>query len=857
MSRFNKSTVAISVLAAMISLSSCIVSAGGVADVEAIKASAWWDIVQKSIYEQDYEITWHENAAEMSAVNRGSNLRVSFADNCIEIAPLSGNSDWRWSYTLTDFGREGALESAAQPARTAQGREVRYVRPGLTEWYRNGTGGIEQGYIVTERPAGKGALVLRGTFSGDLEARMTPDGQAVSFFMRDEEALRCGKLLVMDADGTKLQSKFALEGQSLSIVINDEGRYPIYIDPILETPSWTAESNQAGALFGCSVAGAGDVNHDGYDDVIVGAFKYDNEGRAYVYHGGPLGLAVTPSWTAEGNQRGACFGISVAGAGDVNGDGYDDVIVGAHAYNKSETETNTGRAFVFLGSDTGVADTPCWTADGDQNDCLLGYSVAGAGDVNGDGYDDVIIGAHGYDAPEAAEGRAYVYHGSASGPSPEPSWIHEPDRRCAYFGRSVAGAGDVNGDGYDDVIVGGFMNEEENDIDEGLAFVFLGSDTGIVDTFCWTADDEQFDTGFGNSVAGAGDVNGDGYDDIIVGAYAYDNPDEFNEGTAYVYLGSDSGTVDTFSWMAESDQASAWFGYSVAGIGDVNCDGYDDVIVGAYGYDHPTSNEGRAYVFCGSAAGLSATPSRTAESDANGALFGVSVAGAGDVNGDGRADVIVGAQGYSNPEEEEDEGRAYLYLNDCGCVAVMLQHFASIWRDGHAEVTWILQDAGTPWNLTFEISRREVPGGPFAPIPNPDIAREKNQFTLRDYSIEPGGAYTYRVAIFEDGKAAASFETDLQTPALPLALHQNHPNPFNPVTTIGYSLPSASHVTLEIYDVSGRRIARLVNETQKGGAHTIEWGGLDEQGNPACSGIYIYRLKAGKEVISHKMVLLR
>ncbi|MCX5752115.1 MAG: FG-GAP-like repeat-containing protein [Candidatus Krumholzibacteria bacterium] len=659
-----------------------------------------------------------------------------------------------------------------------------------------------------------------------------------------------------DSGEATAQSQITLEGVSPLVTINNDGRSPVHFNALLIAPLWTAESNQAGANFGWPVASAGDVNGDGYEDIIIGANKYDDtvmdEGRVYVYYGGPLGPEISPSWMAEGNQWGACFGISVAGIGDVNGDEYDDVIIGAHGYNKSAAETNTGRAFVYLGSEEGLADTPCWTADGDQIDCYLGFSVAGAGDVNGDGYDDIIIGAPGYDDAKGGEGRAYVYYGGVSGPSATPSWVGIIDQERAHFGRSVAGAGDVNKDGYDDVIVGGFM-DEDNLIDQGTAYVFLGSDTGVVDTPCWTADDEQVDTGFGLSVAGAGDVNGDGYDDVIVGAYAYDNG-EFNEGTAYVFYGSDSGTVDTCSWMAESDQESAWFGFSVAGVGDVTCDGYDDVMVGAYGYDNGQSNEGRAYIYCGGLAGLSATPIWTTESNQNYARLGVSVAAAGDVNRDGYGEVIIGALDYS--DQEVHEGKAYVY-SFCDCIAVMLQQYASTWQGDHAEVTWILADASTSRNLTFEITRRKTPGEPFTLINNPDIVREGNQFTLRDRSVEPGRAYTYRVAIFEDGRAAASFEVDLETPAQLLALHQNHPNPFNPVTTIGYSLPSASYVTLEIYDVSGRRIARLVNEAQKGGAHTIEWAGLDEKGNPVSSGTYIYRLKAGKEVISRKMILLR
>ena len=701
--------------------------------------------------------------------------------------------------------------------------------------------GMEQGFTVSERPEGAGILVPSGDLSESIEARTTPDGRPGSFLRGEEEVPSRGEPLVTDAGGTRPPSSLTLE-------------CPGCIHP---DPSWWAESDQAGAKFGWRVSFAGDVNGDGYDDVIVGAPLYDDpfldEGRAYVYHGGPAGFEDTASWTKSGGQQTARLGLSVAGAGDVNGDGYDDIIVGAYAYNTAETERNRGRVRVYLGSSSGAVDTFCWETCGDQDQCMFGYAVAGAGDVNGDGYDDIIIGAHGYDIIESGEGRAYIFHGGAAGPSPSPSWIGEIAWAHAQFGVSVDGAGDVNGDGYDDVIVGAFMYEPLP-IDEGNAFVFLGSDTGVVDDFCWMVEDEQEDTGLGWSVAGAGDVNGDGFDDVIVGAFWYDKPDT-NEGTAYLFLGGSTGPVDTFSWMAEGDQEHAWFGCSVDGAGDLNDDGYDDVIVGAYGYNNLGSNEGRAYAYLGGAGGLSTIPCWIAEGNRNYVRFGNWVAGGGHVNGDEYADIVVGAFEYSNPEEEE--GRVYLYFGCYEGVAVMIRHFASAWRDDHAEITWALRDPGSQEELTFDIARRPNPGGRFTPLRDPDIAREGERFTLRDYSIEPGGAFTYRVTILEDGEAAASFEVDLDTPAYSLMLHQNHPNPFNPVTTISYYLPAAAHVTLDIYDVSGRRIARLVDETQSGGSHTIDWRGLDQKGNPASSGTYIYRIRAGKEVLSRKMILLR
>jgi hypothetical protein len=435
---------------------------------------------------------------------------------------------------------------------------------------------------------------------------------------------------------------------------------------------WTAESNQASAYFGYSVATAGDVNGDGYADVIVGADGYDNgqtnEGAAFVYHGSANGLSVAADWTAESNQASAAFGRSVATAGDVNGDGYDDIIVGAYKFDNGET--NEGGIFVYHGSATGLS-TVYGTAEGNQVNAYFGYSVATAGDVNGDGYADVIIGADSYNNGESYEGAAFVYHGSAAGltgfipcqlPTISSDWMAEGDQENAYFGRSVSTAGDVNGDGFADVIVGAgrYTNGQSY---EGAAFVYHGSASGLSTTADWTAEGNQNGAFFGDSVGTAGDVNGDGYADVIVGAYHYENGDA-QEGAAFVYHGSANGLSVAANWTAESDQYWAHFGCSVGTAGDVNGDGYTDVIVGVRDYDNPQIQEGAAFVYYGSVTGLSPSAGWVVDSDQDGANFGQSVATAGDVNGDGYSDVIVGAYLYDNGQSSE--GRAFVFYGNEG-----------------------------------------------------------------------------------------------------------------------------------------------------------------------------------------------
>ncbi|MEI8256937.1 MAG: integrin alpha, partial [Deltaproteobacteria bacterium] len=193
----------------------------------------------------------------------------------------------------------------------------------------------------------------------------------------------------------------------------------------------------ANGTFGQSVASAGDVNGDGFADMVVGAWGASSYvGRAYVYLGSATGLATSPATTLTGVSRG-----SVASAGDVNGDGFADVVAGSVG-----ASGQPGRADVYLGSATGLTTSPATSLTGpDGADGRFGRSVASAGDVNGDGYADVVVGA---DGVSSNTGRAHVYLGSATGLATAPATsLTGPDGTDGWFGWSVASAGDLNGDG--------------------------------------------------------------------------------------------------------------------------------------------------------------------------------------------------------------------------------------------------------------------------------------------------------------------------------------------------------------------------------------------------------------------------
>jgi len=419
----------------------------------------------------------------------------------------------------------------------------------------------------------------------------------------------------------------------------------------------TGASN--GDEFGVSVASAGDVNGDGFADVIVGADHNDaggtDAGRAYVYYGG-VGPDAIADLVLTGEAAGDWFGHSVACAGDVNGDGYADLIVGAP--HNGAGGINAGRAYVYYGG-PGADNVPDLVLTGVAAGDLFGQSVAGAGDLNGDGYADVIVGAPGNDAGGADAGRAYVFYGGPGADS-TPDLVMTGAAAGDNFGSSVASAGDVNRDGYADLIVGAPLNDAGGNA-AGRAYVYFGgsSPDNVPDlTLTGVA---AFDR-FGNSVAGAGDVNGDGYGDVIVGASSH----SVGIGQAYVFYGGlapDSAPDLTLSNPSLTNPTTLVdFGISV-GAGDVNGDGYSDLIVSTL--DGTGQHIGKAFVYYGGAS-ADAVPDLTIEGESKSNGFGWSAASAGDVNGDGFADIVVGADaafaGDTGP------GRAYVFVYERGAL---------------------------------------------------------------------------------------------------------------------------------------------------------------------------------------------
>lgn len=436
----------------------------------------------------------------------------------------------------------------------------------------------------------------------------------------------------------------------------------------------------AGAGTTYSVA-AGDLNHDGYDDLIVG----NSATEAFVVFGGsslPSEVLVStldgssgfqvPTATFPGRSH-----VSVSGGGDINGDGIDDLIMAGSSIDL--LSERRGGAFAVFGHDGGfpaVVDTAALDGangfkiknlpigDGWRGVGGPQSGISFAGDINGDGYEDFVIGTASVHtgASGGNSGAAFVVFGQAGGFNPELDLkyldgtdgfrLDHTEDTQDEAGSVVSAAGDINGDGYDDLMIGAWQDE-----DGGSTFVVFGHAgpypaTGDLDALMDGTNGFRFSGGdkihAGLSLAAAGDINGDGYDDVVIGSWI--KPGKEEPGSAYVLLGH----AGTFSAVVDADSLDGSNGFRIAGLpgsglgwavssaGDFDADGFADLLIAASGED---GGAGAAYVVFGTAAGFASTID-VSELDGNDGIrltgAGRAVSAAGDVNGDGLDDLIVG-----------------------------------------------------------------------------------------------------------------------------------------------------------------------------------------------------------------------
>jgi hypothetical protein len=633
--------------------------------------TSWTQQIQRVIEAAEYR--FGPTAEGFVAANREGDMRSFFAPDGVAVQPRVDGEAWRLEMRLQRWGRPGDPRSVAarrpqlgacpDPERIdAHGRCLRrleYRRAGMTEWYVNGPEGLEFGFDVLERPAGDGWLSFRLGLQG-LDA--SAERASVLLSQGDAPRLRVDRLLAWDADGRGLVARMELVEGDLRIEVDDRGaRYPVVVDPhIAPEPEWLMSSGVAGGTMGIALD-AGDVNGDGQPDAVVGVPGFDggqfSEGTAFVFLGNGSSFNTAADWSFETDQPFGFVGMSVAAA-RVDADAFADVIVGASQYD--DGEVNEGAVFVFHGSAGGPSATEDLLLQMDQADAAFGKVVEAVGDLNGDGFGDVAVGVPNWDVAGAGseEVAVFVYLGSAAGLPSAPDWQALGENVFDRFGTAVSGAGDVNEDGFQDLVVSAPGIDGPSLADVGRVYLYEGSGTGPGTTAAWTVDGAVESGDFGRSVDGAGDVNADGHVGLVVGSPLYSNG-QVHEGAVFLYEG-DGLTLSTVpDWTVEANQHAAHLGHSVIGAGDLNGDGFGDLAMSAPLSSGSGPWEGAVFVYPGQRVVGPGIVRRELRVDQAYGSFGYHLAAAGDVNADGFDDLLVGGINLGSPA---GAGVAFLYL---------------------------------------------------------------------------------------------------------------------------------------------------------------------------------------------------
>ena len=513
--------------------------------------------------------------------------------------------------------------------------------PGLTEYRIEYPGRTQQAWTLDASHAADEVLLRLAVSGGRVSIASTGRDAYITDGARVWEY---GGLRAWDRSGRELPTQFESLDAGLGVRVDARGaEFPLTIDPFLSTPDWTVEGTEASSWFGFGARFVGDLDGDGFDDLAIGCPRcegdgeFELEGVVSLYYGGPQGPSSAADWTRWGGGRRAQIG-RVLDSADVNGDGYDDFIVSSTAFPTGQLD---GRVDVFHGGPGGIGADPDWTQIGSASQGAYGLFLA-TGDVDGDGYADLVVSEK---SADVETGNVRLYMGSSSGLAMEYAWEATGSATSDAFGYGV-GLLDIDGDGWLDLVVGipGAGSPR------GQIAIFAGGSAGFGAEATWTLE------GLGSlgEIISTGDIDGDGYDDLVFGVVTYED----EEGEVRIHRGGPDGLELEPDQTFKGGQPDMAMRNGV--LGDPDGDGDLDLALGVPLWSDPLFYGGQVRLHLQGGDLFGSDPTLELLGANESAFFGVRLAMDGDVNGDGFDDLLVAAS--DELVAGEPLGAVHLYL---------------------------------------------------------------------------------------------------------------------------------------------------------------------------------------------------
>ncbi len=528
----------------------------------------------------EYHITFDHKTSTLQSPNRAQGLRSRYLPNQWIIESRNPNQPNRIKADIKFLGVESDLEilsSETEPNLITDKNALVQDYGSYQIEYNNSPEGIKQSIVVQQDPSSEDQLKFHFSLEG-LTARFSEE---VLHFYDENGSLRLSydELIAFDAVGRTLPLKLELSDNNWIITVSEQGcTYPVTLDPTIKNAdiSWSAHSvsDSMKTGFGASL--------NSYYGSYCGAPFFDN---GQFNEGVILNVGGTsPSIYLQSDHSGALFGSSMS-YGSVNGDSYDDLLVGAPGY--SNGQASEGAMYLYYGLGLGYYfwvpyydNSKLDIIESNKDSAQLGSSVHVLKDFDGDGYGEIVGGAPKYTNGQNDEGAVYFMYGDSSGVDTSRIKILESNKAKSNYGYSLTSA-DFNYDGFSELIVGA-PNYENGQLEEGGVFVYYGSSSGLNATSFTLLESNRLRSNFGKSIANGHDINGDGYEDLLIGSPSYSHLNSGNwieGGGVFIFYGGVNGFSVSNSDTLLSDDYNLRFGDVVEGLGDRNYDGYAEIAV--------------------------------------------------------------------------------------------------------------------------------------------------------------------------------------------------------------------------------------------------------------------------------------